>query len=45
MSEIDQLVRKGLLQHDRRENPRDVIDAIHRFFEATLSGNPWTRNT
>jgi hypothetical protein len=39
-SEIDELIRRGLLQHDRRDNPHDVTDAVHRFFDESLSGNP-----
>jgi hypothetical protein len=36
-SEIDELIRRGLLQGDHRDNPREVINAIHRFFDETLS--------
>jgi hypothetical protein len=39
-SEIDELIRRGLLQHDRRDNRHDVTDAVHRFFDESLSGNP-----
>jgi hypothetical protein len=37
LSEIDELIRRGLLQDDHRDNPREVINAIHRFFDETLS--------
>ena len=40
LSELDELIRRGLLQPDCRDNPHDVIDAIHQFFDENLSGNP-----
>jgi hypothetical protein len=37
VSEIDELVRRGILQQERRNNPCEVTDAIHRFFDESLS--------
>ena len=37
LSEIDELIRRGLLKGDHRDNPREAINAIHRFFDETLS--------
>jgi hypothetical protein len=36
-TEIDNLVQKGLLQGDARNDPHAVRDALHRFFDNTLN--------
>jgi hypothetical protein len=36
-TEIDVLVRKGLLQADARNNPRAVREALYQYFDSTLN--------
>jgi hypothetical protein len=43
-SEIDELIRRGLLPEDHRNNPGDVTEAIHKHFDESLS-SPRARNT
>jgi hypothetical protein len=42
--EVDELIRRGILHSDHRNNRHDVIDAIHRFFEGSLSRTARSRD-
>ena len=37
-TEIDVLVRKGLLNQGRREDPKAIVKALHVHLDETLSG-------
>jgi hypothetical protein len=39
-TEIDALIRKGLLKSETRNNSRAVTDALYAFLDRTLDGTP-----
>jgi hypothetical protein len=39
-TEIDALIRKGLLKPDTRNNPRALVDALYIFLDRTLGTTP-----
>ena len=39
-TEIDVLVRKGLLNQGRRDDPKAVVNALHTYLDRTLGRTP-----
>jgi hypothetical protein len=39
-TEVDALIRKGLLKSETRNNSRAVTDALYAFLDRTLDGTP-----
>jgi hypothetical protein len=39
-TEVDDLIKKGFLSADARNDPRAVREALHQFFDSTLNPTP-----